>query len=69
MLKDLGLNTKDLEPCKYAGGETEALGRLSEKVSMVNAKWVRAFEKPNTSPNSLEVYRLLTSSNPFLCAP
>ena len=53
-LKDLGLDTKDLEPCKYAGGETEALGRLSEKVSMVNAKWVRAFEKPDTSPNSLE---------------
>ena len=35
-LKDLGLNVKDLEPCKYAGGEAEALERLSEKVSMAN---------------------------------
>jgi len=52
-LKDLGLEVAELEPCLFPGGETEALRRLSEKVSMKNASWVRNFEKPQTSPNSL----------------
>jgi len=52
-LKELGVNTGELEPCLFPGGETEALKRLDDKVSMKNAKWVRDFEKPSTSPNSL----------------
>ena len=52
-LKDLGVAKEDLEPCLFPGGETEALKRLDEHISMKNAKWVRNFEKPNTSPNSL----------------
>eukprot|EP00656_Telonema_subtile_P041801 TRINITY_DN470_c0_g1_i2.p1 TRINITY_DN470_c0_g1~~TRINITY_DN470_c0_g1_i2.p1 ORF type:complete len:504 (-),score=78.32 TRINITY_DN470_c0_g1_i2:25-1536(-) len=38
---------------KYPGGETEALRRLKESVTE-RAAWVRQFEKPKTSPNSLE---------------
>ena len=51
-LKDL-VEVPDLEPCLYPGGETEALNRLEEHINMKNAKWVRAFEKPQTSPNAL----------------
>lgn len=51
-LKDL-VEVPDLEPCLYPGGETEALRRLEEHINMKNAKWVRAFEKPQTSPNAL----------------
>ncbi|XP_063721635.1 cryptochrome-2-like [Symsagittifera roscoffensis] len=40
--------------CLFPGGETEALKRLEEKICFENAKWVREFEKPLTSPNSLE---------------
>merc|ERR1711976_761006 len=47
-MKDLG------EKCKFPGGETEALKRLEKNVSMKRAKWVREFEKPKTSPNSLK---------------
>lgn len=36
----------------YPGGETAALERL--RASLAKGEWVRAFEKPNTSPNSLE---------------
>jgi len=52
-LKELGIETK-LEPCKFPGGETEGLKRLSNKICESNAKWVRSFEKPSTSPNALE---------------
>ena len=52
-LKELGVKEGDLEPCLFPGGEAEALRRLDDKVSMKNAKWVRDFEKPKTSPNSL----------------
>ncbi|XP_067056147.1 cryptochrome-1-like [Acropora muricata] len=36
----------------FPGGETEALRRLNEH--MEKEDWVNKFEKPNTSPNSLE---------------
>lgn len=48
-------------PCKFHGGETEALRRLDEKISAENKSYVLKFEKPNTSPNSIEVYLLLLS--------
>lgn len=37
---------------KFPGGETEALSRLDRSLS--DAAWVANFEKPKTSPNSLE---------------
>lgn len=37
---------------KFPGGEKEGLKRLTQKMS--NKEWVRDFEKPNTSPNSLQ---------------
>ena len=37
----------------FHGGESEALQRLRGTVTE-RAAWVRSFEKPNTSPNSLE---------------
>jgi cryptochrome len=40
------------EKVLYPGGETAGLARL--KVSMAKRAWVRAFEKPKTSPNALE---------------
>jgi cryptochrome len=46
--------------CK--GGETEALKRMKEKLS--NISWVCSFEKPKTSPNSLEPSTTLLS--PYL---
>jgi len=52
LLKELGLDETKLEPCKFPGGETEGLRRLNEKFA--NGSWVRSFEKPQTSPNSLE---------------
>ncbi|XP_037792441.1 cryptochrome-2-like [Penaeus monodon] len=51
-LKDLGVVESDLEPCLYPGGETEALKRLEKY--MERKSWVRSFEKPKTSPNSLQ---------------
>ncbi|XP_055837387.1 cryptochrome-2 [Episyrphus balteatus] len=44
-VQELGIN-------KFPGGETEGLRRLDE--SLKNSSWVCSFEKPNTSPNSLE---------------
>ncbi len=44
-----------LGPCKFHGGETEALRRLDEKISAENKAFVLKFEKPSTSPNSIEV--------------
>lgn len=38
--------------CKYPGGETEALKRLN--IYMAKKQWVCNFEKPNSSPNSIE---------------
>merc|ERR1712013_154839 len=45
---------KSLGKCLHPGGETAALERMDAKVCMARAKWVRSFEKPKTSPNSLE---------------
>ena len=53
-MKELGVDETKLEPCKFPGGETEGLRRLNEKISIANGSWVRSFEKPQTSPNSLE---------------
>lgn len=51
-LEDLGLDESALNPCKYPGGETEGLNRLN--MYMAKKQWVCKFEKPNTSPNSIE---------------
>ena len=53
-LKELGLVESELQPCKFPGGETEGLQRLEKYICEKNGKWVRGFEKPQTSPNSLE---------------
>ena len=52
-LSELGVDEATLEDCKFPGGETEGLRRLNEYICEENGKWVRAFEKPKTSPNSL----------------
>ena len=51
-LAELGVDADQCGPCLFPGGETEALRRMEEK--MKNEAWVCQFEKPNTSPNSLE---------------
>jgi cryptochrome len=38
---------------KFPGGETEALKRMAEMVT-ARPKWVKEFQKPETSPNSIE---------------
>ena len=53
-LKELGLDESQLEPCLFPGGESAALARLDSTVCEDNGQWVRAFEKPGTSPNALE---------------
>ena len=53
-LKELCLVESELQPCKFPGGETEGLLRLEKYICEKNGKWVRKFEKPQTSPNSLE---------------
>jgi cryptochrome len=50
-LKDLTYPSRKA-PLAFPGGETHALLRLEEQV-VQRAAWVLAFEKPNTSPNSL----------------
>ena len=52
-LEELDIDENKLFPCIFPGGETEGLKRLKEKI-VDREKWVRSFEKPNTSPNSLE---------------
>lgn len=47
-----GANISELGPHLFPGGETEALRRMNKELS--NERWVATFEKPNTSPNSLE---------------
>lgn len=51
-IEDLGVDTSYLEPAKFPGGETEALRRM--EMNLKKTKWICDFEKPNTSPNSLE---------------
>ena len=53
-MKELGVDETKLEPCKFPVGEIEGLRWLNEKISIANGSWVRSFEKPQTSPNSLE---------------
>lgn len=50
-LTELGVEESSLGECLFPGGETEGLKRLAE--SLKDEKWVCAFEKPNTHPNSL----------------
>lgn len=51
-IAELGVDLKSLGPLKFPGGETEALKRM--EMNLKQADWIRAFEKPNTSPNSIE---------------
>lgn len=51
-LEELGVDETALSECLYPGGETEGLNRL--EMYMKKTDWVCKFEKPNTSPNSLE---------------
>ena len=53
-LEELGVKQTDLNECLYYGGETEGLKRLEKYICDKNKKWVAEFEKPKTSPNSLE---------------
>jgi cryptochrome len=52
LLEELGVEEKSLEAVKFSGGETEALRRM--EMNLKRTKWICDFEKPNTSPNSLE---------------
>ena len=51
-LDELELDESALQPLKYPGGETEGLRRLN--MYMARREWVCKFEKPLSSPNSLE---------------
>ncbi|TRY67619.1 hypothetical protein TCAL_02907 [Tigriopus californicus] len=53
-LEELGVKAAELRTCRFPGGETEGRRRLQEYLSDKRAGWVRAFEKPQTPPNSLE---------------
>lgn len=54
-LTDIGYKAEDVPTATlvFPGGETEALKRFKQKVTD-RPKWVAEFEKPSTSPNSLE---------------
>lgn len=51
-IEELGVDAESLISLKFPGGETEALRRM--EVNLKRTKWIRDFEKPKTSPNSLE---------------
>lgn len=51
-LLELQVEPATLGPNLYPGGETEGLQRMRKYLR--DHKWVCAFEKPNTSPNSLQ---------------
>jgi len=51
-LTDMGYSELST-PLEFPGGESEGLRRLTETV-ISRKEWVMRFEKPNTSPNSLE---------------
>lgn len=51
-LDELKVDAKDLGPHKFPGGETEALLRM--EAHLKRTEYICSFEKPNTSPNSLE---------------
>lgn len=51
-LHELVQDLDALGPNKYPGGETEALNRMEHYLKKTG--WICSFEKPNTSPNSIE---------------
>lgn len=51
-LLELGVNEGDLGDNLYPGGETEGLRRL--QTILKDTDWICSFEKPKTSPNSLQ---------------
>ncbi|CAB3242988.1 unnamed protein product [Arctia plantaginis] len=51
-LEEFQIDESNLEPLKYPGGETEGVKRLH--MYMGRREWVCKFEKPNSSPNSIE---------------
>lgn len=51
-LNDMGLDESSMKPSKYPGGETEGIKRLN--LYMSKKQWVCKFEKPKSSPNSIE---------------
>nr|AGV28718.1 6-4 photolyase [Eurydice pulchra] len=51
-LEDLNIDVSELLPPLYPGGESEALKRMKKCLS--KKQWICNFEKPKTSPNSLE---------------
>lgn len=51
-LQELGVEETSLTECLYPGGETEALKRMN--MYLQKKQWICKFEKPNTSPNSIE---------------
>ena len=52
-LEDMGYGDESQQQSKYPGGETEALKRLDIFVQQ-RPKWTTSFEKPRTSPNSID---------------
>ena len=50
-IEKFGIDTSDMVDTIFPGGESEGLERLRQK--MKDEEWVRKFEKPKTSPNSL----------------
>jgi cryptochrome len=61
-LKELVTDEKSLGKLIFPGGETEALRRMEENLK--KTRWICEFEKPNTSPNSLEP--TTTTLSPYL---
>jgi len=53
-LKELKIDESKMYPVKFPGGESEALRRIDEYICNERKSWVCKFEKPKTSPNSLE---------------
>lgn len=51
-LGELEIDESSLLPLKYPGGETEGVKRL--QMYMAKREWVCKFEKPKSSPNSIE---------------
>ncbi|XP_052750434.1 cryptochrome-1 [Galleria mellonella] len=51
-LEDFSIDENTLDLCKYQGGETVGLKRLHMYIA--KKQWICKFEKPNSSPNSIE---------------
>ncbi|XP_031630019.1 cryptochrome-2 [Contarinia nasturtii] len=51
-LNELPMDESTLGPNKFPGGENEALDRMEKMLS--RKEWICDFEKPKTSPNSIE---------------